>query len=285
MIDTIRTFGRERAPMAWRNDCQPLEVQLGGVHVQVMSSATLLDLVSQRLISGRPLFLASANLDHVHHFGAGSGRTEVCRSDDLVDWLVLLDGMPLVWRARQLTGAPCSRLAGADLFPALLGRAGRTGARFGVLGGSAEMHAALRAVLEQTQPDLRIAGMWSPNRAEICDGAAARRYADQIRDAGVDVLAVALGKPLQEAWLYRFGAYTQIRVGLAFGAACDFLAGMSERAPDFMRERGLEWLFRLSHEPRRLAGRYLVRGPADLTRLMLDSQPPTPTSSVAPRGG
>ncbi|CQD09129.1 teichoic acid biosynthesis protein [Mycolicibacterium conceptionense] len=81
------------------------------------------------------------------------------------------------------------------------------------------------------------------------------------------VLIVGLGKPRQELWIDRHGAATGAAVLAAFGAAADFLAGVVNRAPERYRRHGMEWMYRLNQEPRRLARRYLVQGPPAFAQL------------------
>ena len=110
--------------------------------------------------------------------------------------------------------------------------------------------------------------------------------AAEVAAAGVDVLVVGLGKPRQELWIDRHGAATGARVLLAFGAAADFLAGSVRRAPKFMQDNGIEWLYRLGVEPRRLARRYLVQGPPALLalrRARLERPTSTAASTQAPQ--
>ena len=108
--------------------------------------------------------------------------------------------------------------------------------------------------------------MWSPDRNELDTDSAA--IAEAIRAAGTDILVVSLGKPRQEKWVTEFGRATRARLLLPFGASVDFLAGTRRRAPDWMQRFGLEWLYRLSREPRRLARRYLIQGPPALVHLV-----------------
>ena len=89
----------------------------------------------------------------------------------------------------------------------------------------------------------------------------------EINDAGVDILVVGLGKPLQENWINRHGSQTGAQVLLAFGAVVDFLAGRIRRAPEPIVQAGAEWAWRLMLEPRRLGRRYLIDGPPALVRL------------------
>lgn len=246
-------------------------VDLGGVRVDLLQQATAVEMIVGRARgSGTPLAVISANLDHVHHFGVGGrwhGILEHAEESGALDVLVLLDGMPLVSRAQHLTGESWPRLAGSDLVAPVLDEAQRLTLSIGFLGGSEETLSQLRAGLAVRRPSLRVAGTWSPTRAELSDATASGRLAQEIRHAGVDVLVVGLGKPRQELWIAEYGAATGAKVLLAFGAVVDFLAGRVARAPEWVSRAGMEWSYRLAREPRRLARRYLVDGPEAYVRL------------------
>ncbi len=253
-----------------------MRVTLGGADVDLVRRDDVLDQVLRRL-SGhrpdRPLCIVSANLDHLYHFGIDSGREGAFDPGrGGADWLVLLDGIPLVWTARRLTRVHWEQLAGSDLLPDLLATAVRARARVGFLGGSSAMQRALNAVLADRFPHLEVAGAWAPTRAEVDDPATSAALAAEIREAGVDLLVLGLGKPRQEEWLLRHGAETGAKVAVAFGAASDFLAGTVDRAPERWRRAGLEWFFRLLREPQRLARRYIIQGPSSLYRLLTQSR-------------
>lgn len=251
-------------------------IRLAGTPVDLCLEAEAVSRVRGRLAagSGRPLVVASANLDHVHHFGRGGRHPGLIGEPGSgADWLVLLDGMPLVWRARQLDrGSVWQRLAGSDLLGELLSVAERDGRRVGFLGGSAQTHDRLATALAGSWPGLAVSGYWAPSRADLTDSRASSAMAGEVRDAGTDLLVVGLGKPRQELWSARYGTDTGAKVLLAFGAAADFVAGTVRRAPDALRDSGLEWLYRLALEPRRLARRYLLQGPPALVRLFADRQ-------------
>jgi N-acetylglucosaminyldiphosphoundecaprenol N-acetyl-beta-D-mannosaminyltransferase len=264
-------------------------VVLGGVVVDLKRRDDVITAVCERIYETgprvRPLAIASANLDHVHHFGTGGiSRPDLDPADHDLDWLVLLDGVPLVRRAGRLTGEPWPQLAGSDLLPPLLLAAESVGARTGFLGGTPAMHERLRAVLAENYPELPIAGVWSPDPRDL-HGPPAAALATAVHAAQVDLLVVGLGKPRQERWISRYAGASGARVLLAFGAAMDFLAGTTSRAPGWMRRTGFEWTYRLLREPRRLARRYCVQGPTALWRLWTDSaaQPTAPRRPVALR--
>ena len=209
--------------------------------------------------AGPPLLLASANLDKIFRFGHGRPHEGFFGRSEMRDhWLVLLDGAPLAGQATRLTGVAWPRLAGADLLPWIIDTAAAEGARVGVLGGPASTHAQLRAVAPRRWPGLEIAGTWTAGPEDL--DARPAELARAVRRAGTDVLAVAL-TPRGEWWLDRYAAEAGIRVGAAFGAAAEVLLGERRRAPVGWQRHGLEWAWRLAHEPRRLARRYLVQGP------------------------
>ncbi len=252
-------------------------IQLGGTFVDLCDRAVALDLIRSRFHTHAtsPLFIASANLDHIHHFSRRHrGKDlflETSLTGDGAQWLVLLDGMPLVWAASLMTVWPWDQIAGSDLLPEALSLAASMKVRVGFLGGQSEMHKRLRFVLSQRYPRLDVGGMWAPSRSELDDPARSAALASQVRKAGIDLLVVGLGKPRQEEWLARHGLAAGIRVGLAFGAAADFLAGTAQRAPRGFQRAGLEWFYRLVHEPKRLSRRYLIEGPPALYHLARES--------------
>ena len=248
-------------------------VSLGGCAVDLCDESTVAAIVGATLRDpAQPaVAIASANLDHLHHFGLdGRDRWRLPRDRESLQWLTLLDGAPLVSRVRRWSGEPYPRLAGADLLGPLLAEVARLGAVVGFLGGQQPMLDALRERLATDYPALRIGGCWSPTREELGDSDANATLIGQVRAARVDVLVVGLGKPRQELWIDAYAELTGARVLLAFGASADFLAGQVTRAPQWLRDHGLEWSYRLAHEPRRLGRRYLVQGPRAMSRLVFE---------------
>lgn len=214
-----------------------------------------------RMPNGGSLALGSVNLDHLHHFGTANAL----KHQPGLEWMLLADGMPIAWRGQMLTSRPWPRVTGADLLPRLLEAAARSGHRVGFLGGTRQTHELLSQRLAEQYPNLAVSGMWSPDRAELDNDSKA--IAGEIRAADTDILVVCLGKPRQEEWVAKYGRSTRAKLLLPFGASVDFLVGTKRRAPDWMQRVGLEWFYRLSREPRRLARRYLIQGPAALIHL------------------
>jgi N-acetylglucosaminyldiphosphoundecaprenol N-acetyl-beta-D-mannosaminyltransferase len=246
-----------------------IRLYAAGTALDVIDRSELLQLVEQRLRgSGIPLVIASFNLDHLTHFGPRGRYVDPAAEAAAVDWVVTADGMPLVWWARRRLGRRVEQLAGSDLLPALLELAEAVGARVGFVGGWPHQHERLVRVLQSRFPRLHVSGYWGPTLEELGQPTDSSVLIDQLGRAGVDLLVVGLGKPRQELWLSRNATSTGARVAVAFGAAADFMAGTAIRAPAPFRRLGLEWLYRLGREPRRLWRRYLVEGPRALWQLV-----------------
>jgi N-acetylglucosaminyldiphosphoundecaprenol N-acetyl-beta-D-mannosaminyltransferase len=173
--------------------------------------------------------------------------------------LVTPDGMPLVWGLGLLGVRGATRVYGPDLTPILCQRAAAAGIPVGFYGGTPEVLADLTANLARRCPGLRIAYASSPPfKPQTPEEDAAVR--ERIDRSGARLLFVGLGTPKQELWMAaNSGAVRAVMVGV--GAAFDFIAGHKRQAPNLLQRLGLEWLFRLVNEPRRLWRRYLYRNP------------------------
>lgn len=257
----------------------PAHMRIGDTLVARHTTADVVTTVAQRLCAPGPqLAVGSVNLDHLHHFRPGRNRIL-----DQPEWLWLADGAPVAWRGARLGGAPWPRVTGADLLVPLLDLGAAHGVQVGFLGGMPATHERLAEVLASRHPHAAPPRFWAPARDEIESADACAALAAEIKAARVRLLVVGLGKPRQELWIQRYAKDTGASVLLAFGAAGDFLAGVVDRAPVAYQRYGLEWLYRLKQEPRRLARRYLVQGPAAFARLRHASLAPvTPSSAGQP---
>lgn len=170
--------------------------------------------------------------------------------------LVLPDGAPVAFMLRRLTGAAQRRIYGPDFFWHACTLAARDGLPIYLLGSSPQTLEHLVRRLHSAFPQLRIAGSESPPFRPLTDAENAA-IAERVRSSGARLVWVSLGCPKQEVWMYRMRSRIPA-VLLGVGAAFDFHAGTVRQAPRWMREHGLEWLFRLCAEPRRLWRRYLV---------------------------
>jgi N-acetylglucosaminyldiphosphoundecaprenol N-acetyl-beta-D-mannosaminyltransferase len=178
--------------------------------------------------------------------------------------LVLPDGMPVVWALRSLGAEISDRVYGPDLMLRACERSLRSGARHFLYGGrDRAATVALAAALHRRYPGIAIAGSWTPPHRPLT-AAEEAEVIELIDGSGADVVWVGTGSPRQEKWMARMRQRLEAPVLVGVGAAFDFHAGLVRQAPPWMGRRGLEWIFRLSQAPRRLAPRYLRDNPAFL---------------------
>jgi N-acetylglucosaminyldiphosphoundecaprenol N-acetyl-beta-D-mannosaminyltransferase len=173
--------------------------------------------------------------------------------------LCLPDGMPLVWVGRSQR-QPVARVYGPDLTLALCASAAADGRSVYFHGGAEGVAASLAAEMSRRFPGLRVAGFGAPPFRPLTADEEAETVA-RINGCGPDVVFVGLGCPKQERWMAAFRGRLEAPVLLGVGAAFDFHTGRLAQAPAALQSAGLEWLFRLVHEPRRLWYRYLVYNP------------------------
>jgi exopolysaccharide biosynthesis WecB/TagA/CpsF family protein len=164
------------------------------------------------------------------------------------------DGAPVAWLARLL-GHRMPRVAGADLVPLVTARAAERG--FGVffLGGEGSAAEESARRLSIMYPALQVAGWYEPPRAALEDLPSAE-IVRLIRDSGAAIVLVGLGHPKQERWIAQNRVELGSSVAIGVGGCFDFISARRRRAPRWVQSSGLEWLYRLCQEPRRLAGRY-----------------------------
>jgi N-acetylglucosaminyldiphosphoundecaprenol N-acetyl-beta-D-mannosaminyltransferase len=171
------------------------------------------------------------------------------------------DGQPLVWALKALGHDVSDRVYGPDLMEQACARAAQTGRRFYLYGGrNPGALAQLARSLRLRYPGLRIVGGQAPPFRDLTDAEEDAVAAD-IKRSGADVVWVGLGVPKQEKWMARMRHRLSAPVLVGVGAAFDFHAGLIPQAPGWMQRLGLEWLFRLAQEPRRLWRRYLRYNP------------------------
>jgi N-acetylglucosaminyldiphosphoundecaprenol N-acetyl-beta-D-mannosaminyltransferase len=181
--------------------------------------------------------------------------------------LVAPDGMPLVWALRTLGVGAAARVYGPDLTATLLAEAERRNIPVGFYGGSPAVLARLVERVRRCFPAIDIVFEHSPPFRELSLDERALEVA-ALRESGVGLLFVGLGCPKQERWMAEHSRHLPA-VLLGVGAAFDFLSGVKPQAPRWMMAAGLEWLFRLLTEPRRLWLRYLKQNPRFLTHFTL----------------
>jgi N-acetylglucosaminyldiphosphoundecaprenol N-acetyl-beta-D-mannosaminyltransferase len=211
-----------------------------------------LDRIDRLIAADEPSLVITANLNYAMLADADPRLRAVNERAALV----LADGMPLVWWSRLGPRPLPERVAGSDLIYGICERAAQKGHRIYLLGAGLGVADEAAAKLVQKYPGLTIVGVECPPFRRLT-AAEERGQIDRIRAARPDILFVAFGQPKGEFWigdrLDRLGVPVCVQVG----ATLDFVAGRVKRSPRWMQKTGLEWVYRMLQEPRRLAGRYL----------------------------
>jgi N-acetylglucosaminyldiphosphoundecaprenol N-acetyl-beta-D-mannosaminyltransferase len=184
--------------------------------------------------------------------------------------LLVPDGQPVRWAVNLLYKARLAdRVYGPKLTLKICARAAAERTPVYFYGSTVDVLAALRQTLEKTFPTLRVAGM-EASKFRRLTAMEKVDLASRIRSSGASIIFVGLGCPRQEIFAFEFREILQMPI-LAVGAAFPFLAGKMPQAPAWMQGAGLEWLFRLASEPRRLWRRYIYLNPAYMLLVTLQA--------------
>ena len=173
--------------------------------------------------------------------------------------LLTPDGMPLVWMLKQLGSKESQRVAGMDIFRAACEQAAKAQVSIFLLGAKPDVLDKICRRLKKEFPTLKVAGVESPPFRPL-DSTADMNTVRKINASGAGIVFVALGCPKQELWMSQHQHKIQA-VMIGVGAVFPIYAGVLRQAPKFMQSYGLEWLFRLVQEPRRLWKRYFTTIP------------------------
>ena len=239
--------------------------------------------VADQPVLGVPLALTDyeGTLDWIDAMAESGSRGYVCvaavhtvmasredpelRAAVLASDLTVPDGQPLVWAMNALGHDLPSRVYGPELMDRACARAARNGRRFYLYGGrnqGALVQLALN--LRRRHPGLRIVGGYAPPFRDLTPEEE-DRIVREIDASRAEVVWVGIGVPKQEKWMARMRARLDAPVLIGVGAAFDFHAGLQPQAPQWLQRLGLEWAYRLAHEPRRLFKRYARYNPRFLT--------------------
>jgi N-acetylglucosaminyldiphosphoundecaprenol N-acetyl-beta-D-mannosaminyltransferase len=224
--------------------------ELFGIPLAAITMDEMVGIVDEAVSARRPLQIGVVNAAKV----VNMQRDPALRDDVLASHIVLADGMAVVWASR-LTGRPLpERVAGIDLMYRLIDQAAARGHRLFCLGATPEVLAAAVAAFRRRCPSLIVAGSHHGYYAAADEEAVARAIAA----SRADIVFIAMTSPRKEQFLARWSRVVDVPVWHGVGGSFDVAAGVVERAPELWQRLGLEWLYRVKQEPRRLWRRYLV---------------------------
>jgi N-acetylglucosaminyldiphosphoundecaprenol N-acetyl-beta-D-mannosaminyltransferase len=226
-------------------------ITLMGCSIDNLSMEETLQTVEGFIATGKPHQHVVVNVDKLVKASRDPALQRIINECALVN----VDGMPVVWASRLLGKPLKERVAGVDLFEALMRRAGEKGWRVFLLGAKEEVVREVAGTYGRKYPQLVLAGCrngyWNGEIEEAM-------VVEQIRDARPDILFVAINSPKKEQFLGRWQAEMKIPFAMGVGGTFDVAIGLVKRAPVWMQKAGLEWFYRFLQEPRRMFRRYFI---------------------------
>jgi len=231
---------------------------IGGVRFDVVTRLQALERMTEFVLQGRPHLICTPNLDHVVQCQTDVAFREVINRSSLS----VADGMGVVYASRLLGRGLPETVGGRLLLLDFCRVAARKGYRVFLLGGEPGIAESAAMALVAMFPGLQVVGTFAPPMEFELDSTANEQCVRAVRAAAPQALFVAFGAPKQEKWLSKNFTHMNVPVSMGVGYAFDLLAEKFPTPPHWMTSTGLEWAFRLWHDPRRLAKRYLWR---DLT--------------------
>jgi N-acetylglucosaminyldiphosphoundecaprenol N-acetyl-beta-D-mannosaminyltransferase len=210
------------------------------------------EFIKQGRATGKTHQIATVNADFVVNSLHDPELRRILQEADMTT----ADGMPLIWAARLLDGPMPGRVTGADMVPALATRSAQKGYSIFFLGAREGIAAKAAEILQQRNPGLQVAGVFSPPPSSVIE--MDRSVMEMVQATKPDILLVAFGNPKQEKWIRMYAHELQVPIAIGVGGTFDMIVGVTKRAPRWMQRIGLEWLYRMAQEPRRLLKRYLL---------------------------
>ncbi|MDF7826294.1 WecB/TagA/CpsF family glycosyltransferase [Pontiellaceae bacterium B12227] len=231
----------------------PIPLVIYGVPFHNVTFEEAVDWIVDRVRSGRPANIATANLDFVTQAWHDPELQRILIDADLV----LADGFPVVKLSPFFGPELKGRVTGSDLTPMLAERAAKEGMSIYGLGGAAGVAEKALELLKERHPNLKIAGTYSPPFAELLE-MDHREILQELEKTKPDILFVAFGAPKQDKFISMHVRGWNVPVAMGVGASLDFITGDQKRAPELMQKCCMEGLWRICCNPRRLFARYLA---------------------------
>jgi N-acetylglucosaminyldiphosphoundecaprenol N-acetyl-beta-D-mannosaminyltransferase len=226
-----------------------------GQRVDPVTKARAAGAVVERALSGEPgAYVCLTNV----HTTVESQRSAALRTAVDAAYLSVPDGMPLAWILRRRGHIETEKVTGIEFIPAVASIGANRGLRHFFYGGAPGVAVRAGLRLEDLVPGINVVGAASPPFADAYGGWPVEELERELLRTRPHVLWIGLGAPKQELLMAELAERVDVPVMVGVGAAFDYLAGAKAAAPTALRHIGLEWLFRLAVEPRRLARRYII---------------------------
>lgn len=231
-----------------------MRVNICAVGIDQYSFHEVVEIIVQQALNGtQPEYVVTPNAQHLVTLQKDEAFQKIYRHA----FLVVPDGVPLLWAAKFLKTPLNGRVNGTDLFERLCAVAPEKDLRIFLLGGRPGAADEAAKLLQNRHPGLNIVGTYCPPYGFEKDATELSKINEIIKETTPQLLFVGLGAPKQEKWIYSNYQELKVPVSLGIGVSFELVAGTVQRAPKWMQKTGLEWFFRLLVEPRRLWKRYV----------------------------
>lgn len=236
-----------------------------GVPFDCVTLSESLDRIGELVSAGKPSYVITANLNYVMLHWERPEMHAVTRDAAMI----VADGQPIVWRSRLGGTKLPDRVAGSEMIFELAERAADNSWRIYFLGGEPGVAQACADRLQTRYGGLQVAGVESPPFRSLTPEEQAEQD-ERIRSACTDILLVAFGQPKGEKWIHQNYQRLGVPVSIQLGASFDFIAGTARRAPEIWQRFGMEWLYRMASDPKRLVPRYIANAAFLVQALVTD---------------
>ena len=213
-----------------------------------------LSAIDEMIASGKKSYVVAINVDVVMKIEDDPHLKKIVDEADMV----LVDGKPLIWISKWHGKPVKAKISGSDLVPLLCTKARDKGYSIFIIGGKEGIAEKAKENLERDLPGINVVGTYAPPFGFEKDEIELEKINTMISEAHPDLLIACFGCPKQEKWIYENYQKYDAKVSICAGATVDFLAGNVNRAPRWMSEHGLEWLYRFLQEPKRMFKRYFI---------------------------
>ncbi|MGL5480061.1 MAG: WecB/TagA/CpsF family glycosyltransferase [Clostridium sp.] len=227
-------------------------IKILNVKVDNLTLNESVNYIEDKIKENNNSYVVTPNVDHLVLLDKDEEFKKVYENADVI----LTDGMPLIWMSKLFRKPIKEKVSGSDLFPALCTMAAQKKYKIFLLGAAEGVAAIAADNLKEKYEGLEIAGTYSPKFGFEKDKDELDKIIDIVNTAKPDILAVGLGAPKQEKFIYKYKDKLNVPISLAIGATIDFEAGNIKRAPIWMQKCGLEWFYRMIKDPKRLVKRY-----------------------------
>lgn len=229
-------------------------IKFMNTEIDNLTMSEAMDAIDKLIQENNSSYVVTPNVDHIVQLELGGELREAYKNADLI----LTDGKPLIWISKWYKTPIKEKISGSDLFPQLCKLAAKKGYTMFFLGAAEGVAAKAAENLMRRFPGLNVVGTYSPPFGFEKDTVEMSKIETVIKDAQPHILVVGLGCPKQELFMLHNKEKLGVPLSLGLGASLDFEAGNIKRAPKWMADHGLEWLYRITQDPKRMAKRYLI---------------------------